>query len=263
MKTLRVAVIGAGIVGASVAYRLCEGGARVILLDAAEPASGTTSASFAWANANRKLPKSYFELNVAGMREHHRLLRELGGDWLHGGGNLMWEEDVEGLERRVARLRSWGYPARVMSASEVRENLEPGVVLPDGAPVGFFPEEFWVDAPRLTDALVERARRGGAEVRPNAAVRSVEAGEGRLAALRLESGERLEADAAVNAAGPAAAAVAAMFGRRLPLEVFPGLLVRWRREANPCGACCTRRSSTCGPTARGASCCTTTPWTRG
>ncbi|MGB3682362.1 MAG: FAD-dependent oxidoreductase, partial [Rubrobacteraceae bacterium] len=51
-RTLRVAVIGAGIVGASVAFRLSQGGARVWLVDKAEPASGTTSASFAWVNAN-------------------------------------------------------------------------------------------------------------------------------------------------------------------------------------------------------------------
>ena len=42
---LNVAVIGAGIVGSSVAYRLSEGGAEVVLIDGAEPGSGTTSTS--------------------------------------------------------------------------------------------------------------------------------------------------------------------------------------------------------------------------
>jgi D-hydroxyproline dehydrogenase subunit beta len=61
---LRVAVIGAGVVGASVAFRLAESGAiRVWVLDKARPASGTSSASFAWANANEKTPHGYFELN--------------------------------------------------------------------------------------------------------------------------------------------------------------------------------------------------------
>ena len=60
---MRVAVIGAGIVGSSVAYRLSEGGAEVVLIDGAEPGSGTTSTSFAWVNANNKLPRDYFELN--------------------------------------------------------------------------------------------------------------------------------------------------------------------------------------------------------
>ena len=87
---LKVAVIGAGIVGSSVAHRLSEGGAEVFLIDGAEPGSGTTSTSFAWVNANNKLPRDYFELNVAGMDEHERLRDEIGGDWLYTTGNLIW-----------------------------------------------------------------------------------------------------------------------------------------------------------------------------
>lgn len=67
---MRIAVIGAGIVGASVAFRLARGGARVWLLDEAGPASGTTSSSFAWVNANSKTAREYFELNRAGMEEY-------------------------------------------------------------------------------------------------------------------------------------------------------------------------------------------------
>ena len=129
---LKVAVIGAGIVGASVAYRLSEGGAEVVVIDGAQPGSGTTSTSFAWVNANNKLPREYFELNVAGMREHERLRDEIGGDWLYTTGNLIWAEDEEqeNLERRVERLRSWSYAAEMLPASTVNEKLEPGAVFP-------------------------------------------------------------------------------------------------------------------------------------
>jgi glycine/D-amino acid oxidase-like deaminating enzyme len=45
---LRIAVIGAGIVGASVAFRLARSReARVWVVDQSLPGSGTTSASFA------------------------------------------------------------------------------------------------------------------------------------------------------------------------------------------------------------------------
>jgi glycine/D-amino acid oxidase-like deaminating enzyme len=43
-----VIVVGAGIVGASVAYHAARGGAAVVLLDRREPASGVTGDSFAW-----------------------------------------------------------------------------------------------------------------------------------------------------------------------------------------------------------------------
>ena len=87
----RIAVIGAGIVGASVAFRLARSGeARVWIIDRSSPGSGTTSASFAWANANEKTPYGYFELNRAGLEEHFRLRDELpgGAPWLHPGGNI-------------------------------------------------------------------------------------------------------------------------------------------------------------------------------
>jgi glycine/D-amino acid oxidase-like deaminating enzyme len=229
--TLTVAVIGAGIVGSSVAYRLSEAGASVVLIDYAEPGTGTTSTSFAWINANNKLPRAYFELNVAGMREHERLRDEIGGGWLHPTGNLIWAEDQEILESRVERLRSWSYAAEMLPASAVNERLEPGATLPE-IQIAHFPEECWVDAPFLTRTLVGVATRNGMQSHFGDAVRDIEVDyEG--VALRLEDGNAIRADAVVNAAGAKGANVAAMVGRRLPLDVFPGLLVRVAVRGEP------------------------------
>jgi glycine/D-amino acid oxidase-like deaminating enzyme len=224
---LKIAVIGAGIVGSSVAYRLSEGGAEVVLIDGAEPGSGTTSTSFAWINANNKLPRDYFELNVAGMHEHERLRDEIGGDWLRGTGNLIWaaDEEQENLEKRVDRLRSWSYAAEMLPASTVNKELEPGATFPDPSHrIAHFPEESWVDAPALTRRLVEAATRNGAHRHFGNAVRGIEV-EGEGVMLRLEDGE-IRADAVVNATGAKAAYVAEMVGREFPLDVFPGMLVQ-------------------------------------
>jgi glycine/D-amino acid oxidase-like deaminating enzyme len=221
---LKVAVVGAGIVGSSVAYRLSEGGAEVHLIDGAEPGSGTTSTSFAWVNANNKLPRDYFELNVAGMREHERLRDDIGGDWLHATGNLIWAKDQEDLEGRVERLRSWSYAAEMLPASTISEKLEPGAALPE-VRIAHFPEESWVDAPALTRTLVEAAVSDGAHEHFGDAVGGIEV-EGEGVTLHLESGDTVYADAVVNATGAKGASVAEMVGRELPLDVFPGLLVR-------------------------------------
>ena len=75
-----------------------------------EMCKGPTDRKFAggrdWVNANNKLPREYFELNLAGMREHERLHAELGGEWLHLTGNLIMptEGELENLEKRVERL---------------------------------------------------------------------------------------------------------------------------------------------------------------
>ena len=225
---LKVAVIGAGIVGSSVAYRLSEDGAEVVLIDGVEPGSGTTSTSFAWINANNKLPRDYFELNVAGMGEHERLRDEIGGDWLYSSGNLIWaaDEEQENLEKRVERLRSWSYAAEMLPASTVSRELEPEATFPDpNLKIAHFAEESWTDAPALTRTLVEAAARNGADRFFGNAVRGIEV-EGEGVMLQLQSGDTVHADVVVNATGAKAASVAEMVGRELPLDVFPGLLVR-------------------------------------
>jgi glycine/D-amino acid oxidase-like deaminating enzyme len=225
---LKVAVIGTGIVGSSVAYRLSGGGAEVVMIDGAEPGSGTTSTSFAWVNANNKLPRNYFELNVAGMREHERLRDEIGGDWLYSTGNLIWavDEEQKNLEKRVERLRSWSYAAEMLPASTVNEQLEPGAAFSDPAVrIAHFPEESWTDAPALTRTLVEAATRNGAHEHFGNAVRGIEV-DGAGVMLQLQEGDAVHADVVVNATGVKAASVAEMVGRKLPLDVFPGLLIR-------------------------------------
>ena len=63
MDARHVVVIGAGIVGASIAWRVASRGARVTIIDQAEPGSGASSHSFAWINAGAKEPVGYHNLN--------------------------------------------------------------------------------------------------------------------------------------------------------------------------------------------------------
>src|ERR1700761_6065159 len=110
----KIIVIGAGVVGASVAYRLAQAGADVTVLEAARVGGGTSGISFAWTNAHKKPPKPYHDLNVAGMRAHAALADELGGTpWWHGGGSLEWVAETERTAQRqnIEQLQSWGYAA--------------------------------------------------------------------------------------------------------------------------------------------------------
>ena len=63
----RVVVIGAGIMGASIAWRIAARGARVTLIDKGAPGSGASSHSFAWINAGLKHPVGYHNLNRRSM----------------------------------------------------------------------------------------------------------------------------------------------------------------------------------------------------
>jgi glycine/D-amino acid oxidase-like deaminating enzyme len=57
-QMIRTIVIGAGVMGASVAYRLAQAGAAVTVLEAARIGGGTSGISFAWTNAHKKTAKT-------------------------------------------------------------------------------------------------------------------------------------------------------------------------------------------------------------
>ena len=98
---IKTIVIGAGVMGASVAYRLAQAGAAVTVLEATRIGGGTSGISFAWTNAHKKPPKTYHDLNVAGMKAHAALADEFGATpWWHGGGSLEWEAEPDRTAQR-------------------------------------------------------------------------------------------------------------------------------------------------------------------
>ena len=56
-----IVVIGGGMLGAAVTYRLAERGLRTTLVDAGEPGRGTSASSFAWLNSASKEPRPYHD----------------------------------------------------------------------------------------------------------------------------------------------------------------------------------------------------------
>jgi glycine/D-amino acid oxidase-like deaminating enzyme len=228
-----VAVIGAGVIGAAVAQRLAEKGIAVILLDRAEPGSGTTAASYAWVNANQKLPRAYFDLSVAAMEDYRRLAWRLApAPWYHLEGNLIWFHDptrAAALRENVQRLQAWGYAAEMLPARVVLSDLEPGLAIPDPEmPVGWFSQEAWVDAIALTHRLVEAVRNAGGRVLtgPDREVVAIGREGKRVSTVTLRGGQTLPVASVINAAGPDAGRVAAMVGRDLPMAPQLGLAVR-------------------------------------
>lgn len=194
-----VIVVGAGVVGSSIAYRLAAGGADVTLLDAGEPGAETSSRSFAWLNANGKPPEPYFRLNFDGIHAHRRLRDALGrGPWLYESGNIEiaaahaedrhdmhsgWvsrtrpadRHTVAGLAQRVESLRALGYAAELIDQARARE-LEPHVSFEGAAALAYFADECWAHGPTLVRTLVEEAVRLGARVMPWTGVTGIEVG---------------------------------------------------------------------------------------
>lgn len=217
---MQVVVLGAGIIGATLAARLAEAGVAVALIDAAKPGGGTSRTSLAWLNANQKQPRAYFDLNVESMRAWRRLAAEFDyPSWYVPTGNLTWAETdaaYEELHARVERLRSWSYAAEFLTNRQILE-LEPGLCLPLDAETAFFPSEGFVHAARAVEALVTKAVAAGVTVITDDPVIDLHTEGGRVTAARVASGAVINGDAFACAAGWRTADLAAQLGVTVPL----------------------------------------------
>ena len=226
MSGPRVAVVGAGIVGASLAYHLAVRGAAVTLVEAGEPAAGVTARAFSWINVAHTDPHSYQALRQAAIGDWRRLEEELRGaitvDWT---GALSWDADLGETERRVAHHAAAGYDVRLAPASEIAA-LEPGLIAPPLI-AAYAPGEGSVDPVMATRALCAAAREAGAELRMGRRVTGLVEAGGRVAGLTLQGGE-VQADLVVLSAGLGSADLARSVGLTLPLRASPATLVRMR-----------------------------------
>lgn len=218
-NTPHIAVVGAGIVGASIAFHLALRGARVTLLDSDAPASGASAVSFAWLNARDKTPRHYHDLNRRSLDMWDRFARRLDADLgLTWGGELRWAVTPEGgdeLARRVRKLQSWGYPIQLLDADELAA-LEPGLTPGAVTAASHSPADGHVDAPSVVRACIAGAIALGAEIRPHTLVTDLRLAGDRVEALQSDAGP-IPCDAAVLAGGPDTASLAAHAGIDLPL----------------------------------------------
>jgi D-hydroxyproline dehydrogenase subunit beta len=225
----RYVVIGAGVLGVALTARLAEaaGPAAVTLLEQNRPAHAATRSSFAWLNANHKLPRAYHDLNQAGLRAWSALAERLGRpDWYRPSGNLEWAltpDAAAELTARVTRLTEWGYPAHLISASAAAE-LEPSLRLPASvAAAAWFPEEGYLLTEPMVADLAARAARHGATVLTGAPghVTGLDVANGVVRAVRTATGQVVAADVVVCCAGRWVPELAALAGSDTPIPLVP------------------------------------------
>ena len=233
-KPESVAIIGAGIVGAAIAWRLATRGVQVILLDKGQPGLGASSYSFAWVNAGAKEPIGYHNLNRRSLEMWPRFAADIGdhGDpgsvGLRWGGKVSWESDpvaAEGLVARVRQLQTWGYPSRMIDSGELKR-LEPALEIGEVAAAEFSPNEGQVEPQMVVDACLRRLDEMGCEICTDTGVSGFERhDDGRIKGLVTTSGSR-EVDSVVIAAGTETTGLAALAGVNVPQAESPGVVIR-------------------------------------
>ncbi|MGB3457260.1 MAG: FAD-binding oxidoreductase [Litorimonas sp.] len=220
-----VVVAGAGIVGASIAYHLSRQGAAVTVIDAAAPASQTTLGNFAWINASwAKQPRHYHALNQDGVAGWRSLSKALGIP-LKGGGSIEWfdsEARQDRLAEQIEEQVAWGEPAEMIDRARM-EALEPRVTFGDARRAAVSPNDAAIDPVLATWALLEAARKTGADLRYPCRLEGVVSNVDGIRAVETSTGS-IPADRLVLATGATPGVAQAFAGTRLPQRSTPGVI---------------------------------------
>jgi glycine/D-amino acid oxidase-like deaminating enzyme len=221
----RIVVVGAGIVGASIAYHLARRGAAVTVLDQGQPAGEATEKSFGWINASWGNPEPYFRLRFLSMQEYRRLEDELKGALgVAWQGCLIWDLADQELEDFARRHAAWGYDVRLVERAEIAA-LEPGLMAPP-ARAAYAAGDGTIEPVLATRALIAAASQLGATIRVETVVTGLAT---RSAGVQVDTkSDAIEADFCVLAAGVGSADLCARVGFKLPMRPSPGLLARSR-----------------------------------
>jgi glycine/D-amino acid oxidase-like deaminating enzyme len=227
----RVVIAGAGILGASIGYHLAKRGARVTIVEKERPGAGATQNSFAWINATfSKQPRSYFDLNLAGIAGWRRLSLDFGSELqIQWGGSVEWQApgaDAEKLRASVRHHEDWGYATELIDAAAVASLLPPVSPGPVGAAC-FSEIEGTLDPMHALGVLLARAKAAGADLQHPCEVTGISISGGQVKAVQTTRGP-IEADYLVIAAGTGTTRLARMAEVDVPLKESPGALAHTR-----------------------------------
>ncbi|MFK0005272.1 NAD(P)/FAD-dependent oxidoreductase [Paenarthrobacter sp. NPDC090522] len=198
----KILIVGAGIIGCSLADEFTRRGAAVTIIDAAEVGAATSAATFAWINSNNKKPLEYSTLNVLGLQAHERAASRPGARWFHQTGNVQIaqnDKEQQALHTKVEQHLANGYEAKLLSAERVRE-LEPSLNSPHLTGGALYPKEGWIDTATMCTSLLNRAMASGATFVPYQTVTSIQ--QSNVTATSSDGEQRTyEADVVILAAG--------------------------------------------------------------
>jgi len=211
----RIIVIGAGIVGASLAYHLAGKGAHVTVVEAGGVASGVTGTSFAWINTSCAGPDPIAALRGGAIAAYRQLETQVPGLTVRWHGALSYGTQ----DGRVS-------PESILLDRARIAQLEPHLRQPPEQAV-HEPEQGALDAVAATHALLAAAQALGATVRTQTHVLGFVVQDARVTGVETAAGV-IEADLIVLAAGTGTAALAAKLGASLPIHASPAIFLRYQ-----------------------------------
>ncbi len=214
-----IVIIGAGIMGTSLAYFLARAGQDVCVVDKGVVGGEGTGRSAGWVRQSRR-PPAELSLTMRSIQLWKMLAEESDLDFeyrQHGNLGLAWnEKDVADKMAMVERQRAAGLECYFLDRDETRA-LIPAVT---DAYLGgdYCPADGSAEPYLANVALSRAATRLGATIHEHREVTGIQVVDGKVSAVLTASGA-IATGVVVNAAGAWAPVIGRMVGLRIPATV--------------------------------------------
>jgi sarcosine oxidase, subunit beta len=220
-QTYDAIVIGAGVMGASIAFHLAEHGLKVAILERKVTASGATGHSSGLIRmhydlaAESELTFKSYQLYFSNWKER------VGGEcgfMQTGFMQIAKREHEEKLRGNITNQQKIGINTSVITVDEVRK-LFPDLVTEHFDYAAYEPDSGYADATLTTNSFIEAAKRNDATLIQNCEATAIHTAGGKVIGVSTDKGD-FNAPIIINAAGPWAKHVAKLADVDIPLETW-------------------------------------------
>ncbi|MBI2931100.1 MAG: FAD-binding oxidoreductase [Planctomycetes bacterium] len=216
-----IAIIGAGIVGASIAYHLAKRGCTNVVVVEKEinPGMGSTSKAAGGIRAQFN-SRINVELSQMSISAFERFPQEMGVDVVFNQVGYLWiatrPEDLRLFERNVADQRKLGLDVQLLDREGVRRKA-PYVRMDDVLGGTFHQKDGYAPPADYVMGYCKRAKEMGVRILLGTAVTGLIVQNGAVAGVRTAAGE-IHAERVVCSAGAYSGKIGEMIGVEIPVQ---------------------------------------------
>ncbi|MEW6403074.1 MAG: FAD-binding oxidoreductase [Chloroflexota bacterium] len=230
-QTYDAIVIGAGVVGVSIAFHLAERGMKPVILERKEIAAGATGRSSG-------LVRMHYDLEADSRLawvsfQYFRNWRErVGGECGFTRTGFLFIESPEhndNVRANVEMHKRIGIPASIISAADVKE-LVPAFKTDDFEIAAYEPESGYADPVLTANSFLAAAKALGSAYLQDCAVTEILLHADEVTGVRTTRGDFI-APVVINAAGAWAGRIAERAGVNIPLDTWTHDVAHIRRPA--------------------------------
>lgn len=224
-------VIGAGVIGTSIAFHLAERGIKPIILERKQIGFGATGSSSG-------LVRMHYDLAVESQLawESFQYFKNWGervggecGFRRTGFLHIEPAHHLNQLRSNVEMHKKLGIPTEVITGDDVKK-LAPSFKTDDIEFAAYEPESGYADATLTANSFLKAAKERGAAYTQDCEVTGFEVTAGKVTGAQTTRGN-FSAPIIINAAGAWAGKVSAMVGVQIPLNTWTHDVVHVRRPA--------------------------------